>query len=388
MNVSRFHWIFPFALLGGWLIASSAFPADAGKNVPGFEIVYPPKETHLIFSHEKHKTLDCRTCHARIDDSEKTSDRNLPEEAACKTCHGSKTRENINDPGDIERCGFCHRDYDPTRASLPSRVYHPAANLNFGHRTHLQRMMDCKACHQEITSLKTASERDLPMEKTCLICHSREKDVKNRKGCTLCHVALPGGEIRTDFKGVRLVPQSGRLNHRRNWTKRHVEEARHQLSTCRECHQQHFCNSCHDGVMKPMKIHPEDYVTLHPIDARTNREHCTACHRYQSFCVDCHRKVGLTPEAIRKSSRTKIHPSGFGACYRTPDHHSFQAKRNLLACVSCHREADCTACHGANALCDGQPISVRIHGHLSSGQLERMKKANPRACRKCHEKLP
>ena len=352
--------------------------AKVGRMIPGFDVIYPVPDNNLKFKHEKHQTLSCETCHTEILQSQKTADRNLPEESNCKKCHGDKIRVSVNESGTEAKCGFCHNDYDPLNKSRPSRVFWPQARIEFSHAKHIKNGLKCDKCHLSMSSNKN---RHLPKEKLCLECHNHLK-INNK--CAKCHESLPSGQLRTDFDGVYLVPLDGKLDHQRDWDKRHVAEAKFDEAACKTCHQQNFCNKCHDGIMKPMKIHPEDYATMHPIDARRNSESCNSCHRFQSFCMDCHQKMGLTQKAERQNSRTQIHPDGFASCNRTVTHHSDQAKRSLLACVSCHTESDCIQCHGAKGIqkC-GKPI--KIHGHLSYDKLSRMKAKNPRACKKCHE---
>lgn len=354
--------------------------AKAGRHVSGREVVYPPANSTLVFSHKKHLKTDCLVCHSRISQSVKSSDRNLPDEQVCAACHAEGIRSQVNEPGSEKRCGSCHADYDPTNKNRPARAFRPMAALQFSHKSHLDRMMACSACHavKDKRAPGFSEERWLPSESLCLTCH----DAWKQGGmCIKCHPQNPAGEMKTDFKGIKLVPSRGKLNHQENWTKRHVQQAQFAPATCKTCHQQRFCDRCHDGVMKPLAIHPEDYATMHPIDARKDQNHCRSCHRYQSFCLDCHQKMGMAPDSQKKYDRVRIHPEGFGSCVRTPTHHSDQAKRSLDACVSCHQEDDCLRCHRSGSECGG---SVNIHGHMSPQQLSRMQKKNPRACEKCH----
>ena len=66
---------------------------------------------------------------------------------------------------------------------------------------------------------------------------------------------------------------------------------------------------------------------------------------------------------------------------RQPGHHSFEAERNLNACVSCHIERDCVVCHG------GQGIGAGFNPHhagFAAGCATQMRR-NPRPCFVCHE---
>ncbi len=366
----------------GWLLIGFGIGgflwAAAPQEVPGFDVVYPPSDSALIFSHRIHKGFECATCHKEAQTSSKAADRLIPTEAICGRCHANQVRTQVNEAGTAARCATCHRDYKPDNSARPDRVNWPTANLVFSHQTHVQRMMKCESCHIGVADSDQSGGRHLPREAHCLSCHGGKRSTAD---CNQCHPDLPSGEMQTDFKGKKLIPSSGVMNHFRDWTRRHAKEAAYQERSCKTCHQQRFCNACHDGVMKPMKIHPEDYATMHSIDARKNRNKCSSCHRYQSFCVDCHTKMGVSTKSELKSRRAKIHPDGFGDCQAGPNHHGFQAKRSLSSCVSCHTEEDCLRCHQVGAPCGG---GVRIHRHMSKKQLSRMKKQNSRACKKCH----
>jgi hypothetical protein len=366
--------------LFGIFVFAGILEAESGRSVPGFDIVYPPAQSAVKFSHQRHADHECLTCHASVVTSDASSDRNLPSERVCAGCHTVAVRETVNEPGNQDRCGLCHADFDPSGKSRPDRVNWPVARLTFSHQSHLGRMIACSTCHSGVDIGDVSGQRHLPKEAVCLTCHSRQD--KNGS-CALCHPSDPAGALQTDFGGVKLVPLEGALNHQNDWMRRHVTEAQISRSTCTACHQQRFCSACHDGVMKPLRIHPEDYVTTHPIDARKQTPRCQSCHRFQSFCLDCHRKLGVGPESVRKDGRTRIHPPGWGDCVRGLTHHADQARRNLAACVSCHTESDCLTCHKAGSACGG---NVNVHGHMSDGQLSRMQKLNPRACEKCHEK--
>jgi len=368
-------------LLGLLLVAPFAV-AQVGEIVYGFDVVYPKRLTTLKFSHKKHSKQECQTCHKYIIESDKASDRNLPAEVVCQECHKENTRTSPRDTGSQAKCSLCHSDYDVSLKNLPARSHWPESKIKYNHKVHVNRMIACSTCHAGVEESDSSGGRHLPHMGTCTSCHKLNG---KENTCTLCHVSKPSGAIiKTRFNGVKLVPSSGTLNHHLDWGKRHAKEAKVDKKTCDNCHVQRDCNTCHDGVMRPYKIHPNDYATLHAIDARKNTPNCQSCHRLQSFCVDCHRKLAVSPEAEHRPARVQYHPQGWGDCKPTPTHHGYQAKRNLTGCVSCHREADCLRCHKSGSPCGG---NVKIHGHLSNDKLSRMQNRNPRLCKKCHENL-
>jgi nitrate reductase cytochrome c-type subunit len=67
----------------------------------------------------------------------------------------------------------------------------------------------------------------------------------------------------------------------------------------------------------------------------------------------------------------------------TPASHSFQARRNIRACVSCHREESCLNCHSADP---ARSMGANPHwpGFGTSAACRAMASRNTRACLKCH----
>ncbi len=343
------------------------------------DLVYPPTVSALHFDHARHGKLACEVCHKEIQASTKATDRNLPSEALCSTCHKDQTRQSPSDLGDA-RCLFCHADWDEAHKQVPSSVKQGESGIQFSHSVHLRKMLDCSVCHQNMD--KDPPERDhLPSEELCLSCH---REWKTQSRCTRCHLALPSGKMKTSFRAKALQPERGRLDHTRHWLTRHAKESTFRPADCMVCHQQHQCDDCHNGVARPLTVHPNNYVVLHPQEARQNPRRCQACHRMQSFCKDCHDKHAVGPSAGFRSPRVKIHPDGFGACMPSANHHAGQARRGLLACVSCHTEEQCARCHKSGGECG---FNIPIHRSMNPKQLARMQKRNGRACKKCHANL-
>ena len=88
------------ALVSVFVVAAVTYAA--AMAYPPSSIVVPKSE--LLFSHWPHVVeagYACAECHAAIEQSEKSSDLNLPLEASCGKCHDIK---------DSTKCGFCHTD--------------------------------------------------------------------------------------------------------------------------------------------------------------------------------------------------------------------------------------------------------------------------------------
>ncbi len=86
---------------------------------------------------------------------------------------------------------------------------------------------------------------------------------------------------------------------------------------------------CHDSMQKPLSIHPNDYITLHPIQAKMDSMNCQACHRYQSFCAACHERVGigLNSDPSLRARNVSVHGDYTKWVQAGPDNHAVAAAR-------------------------------------------------------------
>ena len=136
------------------------------------------------------------------------------------------------------------------------------------------------------------------------------------------------------------------LHHDRDWMVRHRWIAADQGSDCATCHTESECADCHDGRVRPDRVHPNDFLTTHPQLSRRAGNRCTSCHSTQNFCTECHARLGLSTfsaPALQGSGR--FHPPD-DVWIRGPVLHGREARRSMNDCASCHSENDCVSCHG------------------------------------------
>jgi hypothetical protein len=253
-----------------------------------------------------------------------------------------------------------------------------------------------------------ATRRELPQMPLCLTCHnsittSGKAGGKSTRGpvrCATCHIVQFDGTLQTAFPTGHLVP-SGTLKgdqHTVDFATHHAPLGRDEEKYCENCHRKDFCLSCHNGVVKPMGFHGNDYIQMHPVEARKATLNCDGCHRRQTFCLGCHERSGVTDpitangdNSLRLASR-RFHPptKDWVSAPRTPEHHSWAAERNIKACVACHREESCMQCHaGTGVKVNGVPmpmfnISPHPPGFSGSSQCRALQTKNGRVCLKCH----
>src|SRR6266540_3291131 len=170
-------------------------PASAptpGAQPSGFQIANVAGKDLSNFDHYSsgHKTLTCKACHERRDNS--TTPRR-PGHGACIQCHSNIfTTEGF--PQKRQFCESCHKPpIDPARIVL---VDFPQSMDQFGikeflHHVHLDRKkmppgpleLDCKSCHKVTGQILQV---DYPGHKQCYACHT-PADEKAGGDCGVCH---------------------------------------------------------------------------------------------------------------------------------------------------------------------------------------------------------
>jgi len=375
---------------------SASLPAAARPATS--EVIFPPQRLPLGFSHRQHlaKKIACDFCHDRVNGSRSAADDLIPNEEVCATCHPIDRARPLGNGKPGSACAACHPGLVP--GGEVERVRVPPPNLKFDHKAHLDQGVACARCHGDLSQVTLATRAQLPDMGLCLGCH----DSRRQKGhasarCPTCHLVAREGTLETRFAQGILRP-SGKLRgdtHGLDFRTQHAAVARDDQKYCASCHSQSFCVSCHDGVVKPLDFHGNDYVSRHPIDARRNDPDCSACHRAQTFCLGCHERLGVVDfrtgamSAFAPVGNRRFHPDGWAdeSAAGRPNHHAWQAQRNLRQCVSCHRQETCLQCHGAR---DGAgalgKMSVDPHpiGWADSERCRALADRNQRMCLRCH----
>src|SRR3989304_3172424 len=119
--------LFPAVVL---LLFISAFKGTVSQDMPGHN------DKILKFSHKFHTEMDvdCQTCHSKVIESTKLSDRLLPDHETCGSCH---------DMEDENNCTTCHYEdiNEPLIQKTPPDIY-------FNHSLHVDKnKIECQACH-------------------------------------------------------------------------------------------------------------------------------------------------------------------------------------------------------------------------------------------------
>ena len=393
-------------LVAGGAVGVSS-PADAQPTLRGpLEAIFGEQKLPLAFDHEVHlgkAKMKCDECHD-VAKSTRPSDRNLPPEQTCFDCH-DVTEEDPGKASPPAACTTCHPGYVPTfpagvplddtaKASPhPPPVVIPTAALVFSHKAHLTRGTPCDACHKGVELAGVATLANMPMMDDCLACHDGRRAPST---CPTCHIAGPDGVVVKSLPFGKLTPRGLFRNddHRGDFARSHGAAAKADAAYCSSCHTDSECSQCHTGHVKPLSLHAADYILTHPPEARRDDPQCSKCHRLQTFCRDCHLRSGVTAvtdtglgfrDAANAGGLASFHSATFKGDVVSPDHHMYEARRNLRQCVGCHQESDCVRCH---ATLESGGSSLRSpHPADFERNCRRILKVNDRPCRKCHSDL-
>lgn len=357
--------------------------------------IYPSQRIPIRFNHQVHvggiSKLACTRCHQNADKSTSASDDLLPKKHdACIGCHAidEKQPEKKDDPP--ARCDACHLGVkaDDKGTIVLAKVVLPTPNLKMNHKAHAAKGVLCVQCHGEVGELELATRDQLPRMKGCLGCHQGGDASKGAKSdCKTCHLTEKDGTLKQMFASGVLLPPKWLKNsaHASDWIERHKKVAGADSGFCANCHTESYCVACHDGKTKPKSVHPNDWLATHEIAARFDQPKCASCHSQQNFCLPCHTRVGIaqsSPAGVAAPVRFHPDPTVWSAPKRVPGHHSYEAQKNINACVSCHVERDCVVCHGTQGV---GGAGANPHGASFVSKCDTMFAKNPRPCFVCHD---
>lgn len=307
----------------------------------------PQPHDQIVFRHGPHlqEGISCVRCHGAAAPTEPPDDAVdaeihrthpaaserplLPADADCRSCHDDPVRD---------RCSRCHTE--PQRAGTYAE---PTDDIRFDHAEHpLAEGGRCVVCHRGPMGSVAAFEPTRPPMRTCTAsCHQEEM---RELACVRCHTNLHGYGI----ADVSIV------DHGPGFLRRHGARARADGALCTQCHEPTFCEDCHltaQGapleVFEPTLqyrdfVHRGDFLARHSTEVGLERGTCVRCHGV-SFCDGCHQASGVGGSVAPGSP----HPAGW-LDPLSPFGHARAARRDLLACVSCHEsdaEQTCTPCH-------------------------------------------
>lgn len=161
--------------------------------------------------------------------------------------------------------------------------------------------------------------------------------------------------------------------HDATWLRNHGTAATAGGADCATCHTEASCADCHAAAGAPLAFHGAGYALLHGVDARRGDASCGSCHAEARFCRTCHARSLLDVDAPDRATSRSPHPAGWAT-----RGHAAEARRDLVACTSCHTEASCATCHA----------SVDPHGAGFAARCDALASQAGPTCAGCHVTTP
>jgi len=269
----------------------------------------------------------------------------------CATCH---TRE---------RCATCHVDAEreeivafpaaPPGMELPERTAHYDIPSSHGERDWLS-LHGPVATRQECVTCHTSND--------CISCHVQPVPSVIASLPSRDAVVAPGAQV-----AARAPESHGRMF----FAQAHSTLAAADDASCSTCHQESYCVGCHDAPMQG-GYHPIAFLSRHAASAFGRDAECATCHSTQVFCRQCHLESGLVPAGSGRLG-PGYHDDGPIWLLR----HGQAARQNLESCATCHRQVDCTQCHGVLG-------AFKVSPHTDAFDAARAWARSPRTCLACH----
>ena len=273
--------------------------------------------------------------------------------ARCATCHTA------------DRCSACHVDAD--REEIQALGFAPEG-MELGVMTAYYPEPATHADDGWLDEHGARASRD-----ACATCHTRDD-------CSACHMEpLPTVAAGLPTRAQSLAPGAyveGRAPGSHEslfFLDVHSALAATDPGNCSTCHEDSFCVSCHEGPSDG-GYHPPDFVARHPATAFGRETECASCHSAEAFCRECHAQSGLTGFG-------RLGPGYHSAGAFWLIRHGQAARQGLESCVSCHKQTDCTQCHGLAG-------AFKVSPHGEDFDARSAWERSPRTCIACHLRNP
>jgi hypothetical protein len=163
--------------------ALTYFVSRAERDGVGYAPVQPINYSHKL--HAGDLQIDCQYCHVGV---EKSRHAMVPAVATCMNCHTVARKDS---PEIIKLTQY----YNDGIALPWKRIHKVPDHAYFNHSVHVNKGIDCTACHGDVAQMEVVSQVNSFTMASCLDCHrnAQEKlpDLKGIKNgpdnCWACH---------------------------------------------------------------------------------------------------------------------------------------------------------------------------------------------------------
>ncbi len=309
------------------------------------------------FQHDKHEGLFplCAGCHAGADPDALNATL-YPPPSVCLGCHDGVTEERVDWNGPAAR---------------PSNLHYEHSTHDTSVRASGEGTLVCAGCHAPDLESRwsvTAASAD-----SCWSCHTARTHLEGAE-CSTCHIPLAESGLTSE--SVAALPSPPDHEGRQFLLQLHGEAALAEgFDACTTCHTRDRCLACHvvetellgrvPSAPRPLMLHaptPDypapsshegiEFASQHRPGAETVEAECGTCHT-SNDCVSCH--LGPAPPAVtvlpmRETARApgtrleRLAPMSHESPFFDVGHEA-SALDGQAACLTCHRDESCTACH-------------------------------------------
>lgn len=271
----------------------------------------------------------------------------------------------------------------PPVETAPSVIYAAGTvPLTFDHARHAARGIACTRCHAAASRSTSAKDDLLPGEQACRGCHAIDRTQPQKVvalgqppvRCDACHPGFTGippkGAVipLAEPPRVSIPPAALKFNHQLHLARGadcggcHVGVDKVAMASAAQMPRMSLCLGCHDGrqatgrcagchltqpdgrlrtdlpagnlvpsgSLRGHDAHTATFRLDHAVAGR-DQKYCTTCHR-QSECTECHGAGVIRP--------ADFHPVDYATL------HAVDARRNVPNCSTCHRnQTFCLGCH-------------------------------------------
>ncbi|MDH3270606.1 MAG: cytochrome c3 family protein, partial [Gemmatimonadota bacterium] len=315
---------------------------------------------------------ECETCHvplastqfsrARIEDLPKPASHDA--ETFIAQVHGELA------PGRSDRCATCHTQETCASCHVDANIIEIAAIPRAPSAMDLPpREAEYPEPESHLDEGWLDAHQVQAQVRECSTCHTTDD-------CRTCHVssapdlvaALPR-RVDVTAPGVMLDARSPASHESLFFMQAHSVLASADQATCQTCHVDRFCVECHDAGVGS-GYHPPNFMVRHAADAYGRDSECSTCHEARVFCRACHVDTGLAGSRVAARGYHDATPLWLLQ-------HGQAARQGLESCASCHRQVDCTRCHGVLG-------AFKVSPHASDFDANRAWLQSPRTCLACH----
>lgn len=156
----------------------------AGIGWGAHQVIYKQKSQPIAFSHQLHagtRQISCVFCHSGVKHG---TNAGVPSVQDCMQCHQVITpdTQGVQMKEEIQKLT---KDYwEKGRQIDWFKIYNMPEHVRFSHKAHVNKGIDCKTCHGDVSKMSTITQARNFVMGECVACHRQNNAPTD---CTTCH---------------------------------------------------------------------------------------------------------------------------------------------------------------------------------------------------------